>query len=582
MSRISMKVTGAQGQGVNSVGEMCGKGLKQAGYCVFGYREYMSLIKGGHSSYQIDVSNKKIESSETMVDILVNFNHHGMEGDHRSVKPGGIILHQTEFWDWPEQEAKWLEKNNITEIYFPTEDILKELKAPAIMGNVLLTSAVWTLFGQTDEGLKALVKVQFGHKGEALLKKNYTAIEKGTAFIREHPDAKPITLPTPDATWSDHLYLTGSVAMGLGAVHAGCRLYAGYPMTPSSPLLSYIAGKQNETNMVIKQAEDEITAAQIMSGAMAAGTRAMTATSGGGFDLMTETVSMNAIHESPGMYVLAQRPGPATGLPTWTCQGDLLLAVGSAHGEFARLVLGVSDSQDSFDLMPAAFNYAEEYQIPVVVLTDKHIAEGLYTQTSYDQTKAVVQRGELVTEQKALDKLSSTDRFDPSVKNGISKRWLPGSKAATFCLQSDEHLADGTVTEDAEMSKQQMDKRMRKMQALKDALPEPIIYGAKKPAYLIVGWGSTKCAVIDAMHDLGRDDIGYLHFEYLWPLKTELYDKLATQAKQVILVEGNYQGQLGMLLKMECGHRPDQQILKYDGRPFFVDELVTLLTPHLS
>ncbi|MDA1209015.1 MAG: 2-oxoacid:acceptor oxidoreductase subunit alpha [bacterium] len=581
MSRISLKVTGAQGQGVNSVGEICGKGLKRAGYCVFGYREYMSLIKGGHSSYQLDASHEKIESSETRCDIVVNFNHHGLEQNYADVKDGGILIHQTPEWKFPKEHQKLLDNRNVTVVYLPTEDILKKLKFPPILGNVLITSVVWSLLGQNDEGLKELVREQFGHKGEELVKKNFMCVDEGIAFAKDCA-AAAVVLPDADPSWKDHLFMTGSEAMGLGIVHAGCRMYVGYPMTPSSPLLSYLAEIQNDTGMVIKQAEDEITAAQMMTGGMLMGTRAATGTSGGGFDLMTETVSLNGIIENPAVFVLAQRPGPATGLPTWTGQGDLLLAVNSAHGDFARLVMSVSEAQDAFDLMPEAFNYADVFQTPVIVLTDKHIAEALYTQAPFDEKKATIDRGNLVTDPKKLAKLKAHDRFDSSAKDGISPRWLPGSKAEPYCAQGDEHDGAGNVDEGAENAVQQMEKRMRKMDALKTALPEPQLLRVAGCELregidtLIVSWGSNKGVILDAIE--GMEGVAYLHYSYLWPLKTELLEELAAKAKKMILIEQNYQGQLGMLIKQECGLEFDQKILKYDGRPFFFDELQASLT----
>jgi 2-oxoglutarate ferredoxin oxidoreductase subunit alpha len=589
MNRISLKITGAQGQGVNSVGEICAKGLKRRGYCVFGYREYMSLIKGGHSSYQLDVSDGVVRSTETEVNVLINFNHHGLEQNALEVKPGGIILHQTPQWKFPSDIQRELANRKITVLYLPTEDILKKLKAKPILGNVLITSVVWALLGQQQEQLQELVREQFGHKGEAVLRQNFQCIDEGFAYLATHPGLQPVRLPNSDSSWSGHMLLTGSQAMGLGLVHAGCRMYCGYPMTPSSPLLSYVADLQNKTGMVIKQAEDEITAAQMMSGAMHMGTRAATGTSGGGFDLMTETVSLNGIIENPSVFVLAQRPGPATGLPTWTAQGDALLAVGSAHGEFARLVMSVSDAQDAFHLMPEAFNYAEEFQTPVIVMTDKQIAEALYTQEPYDQKKAALRRGRLVTDAKGLAKLKSADRYDPDAKDGISPRWLPGAKAATYCAQGDEHDAAGAVDETARNAREQLEKRMKKMEALKRAIPEPELYvmdngqwkienGEQKLDVLIVGWGSTKGPMLDALQTANyKLQTGYLHYTYLWPMKTERLQTLAKKAKRVVLVEGNAQGQLGMLITQTCGMVWKEKFLKYDGRPFFVDDIAEFL-----
>lgn len=575
MSRIALKIVGAQGQGVNSVGEMCAKGLKRGGYCVFGYREYMSLIKGGHSSYQLDISPQPVRSSTTAVDIVVTFNHHGIEKNLRDLKPGGILLHQTPQWKFRNAEDQAFAKaHGIRLIELPTDVILKKLKAKPILGNVLISSVVWSLLGQPKEQLRALVQEQFGHKKD-LLALNFACIDEG--FAARDVIAKDITipLPEPDARWKDHLLLTGCQAVGLGIVHAGCRFYAGYPMTPSSPILTYIADKQNTTKMVVKQAEDEITAAEMMVGAMHMGTRAVTATSGGGFDLMTETLSLTGITETPAVFILAQRPGPGTALPTWTAQGDLLLAIGAGHGEFARLVLAASDTQDAFDLLPEAFNYAEEYQIPVIIMTDKHLGEALFTQSAYNQNTATLKRGKLVTDPKELTTLQSADRYDPAAQDGVSKRWLPGSEAAVFCAQGDEHAPDGSVSEDAENARQQMDKRLKKMTALKKALPDPVYTGPAQPETLLVSWGSNRGSILDALESdaLKKESVGYLHYQYLWPLKTERFASLAQSAKRTVIIECNHGAQLAGLLKQVSGREVEKRILKFDGRPFFFEEL---------
>ncbi|MBI5155813.1 2-oxoacid:acceptor oxidoreductase subunit alpha [Candidatus Peregrinibacteria bacterium] len=602
MSRIAIKITGAQGQGVNSVGEICAKGLKRAGYCIFGYREYMSVIKGGHSSYQLDVSNEEVRSTHELVDILVCFNHHGLELNVEEVRDGGVIIHQSPDWKWSTKQSAELKKKKIITIVLPTEEILRKLRAKPILGNMLITSVVWALLGQSADALRKLASEQFASKKD-LLELNMQCIDEGFAFTKKQAADVRVELPEHDDIWKDRMLLTGSEAMGLGAIHAGVRFYAGYPMTPSSPLLKFIADMQNKTGMVVKQAEDEITAAQMASGAMFMGTRALTATSGGGFDLMSETISLNAIIENPVVFVLAQRPGPATGLPTWTAQGDLLMAVSTAHGEFPRCVLSVSDAADCFELMPMAFNIAENFQIPVIVLTDKQIAEALYTQEKFDQSQTTFERGFLITEKKELAKLKATDRYDPEAEYGISKRWLPGAKAATYVAQGDEHNADGSVDETPENAKAQMEKRMKKGAVLAEATPEAMLYesdighrtsdkGNSEPKLdlLIVGWGSTKGPILDVMESLSRSPkssvrsprIGYLHYTYLWPLKTEKLQKLAKKAKHVVLIEGNYQGQLGQLIRQDCGLNLERKILKYDGRPFFYDELLEAVSFQLS
>ncbi len=473
MKRTSVKIVGASGQGINSIGEVLAKGLKRSGYCVFGYREYPSLIKGGHASYQLDIANDHVASSETKVDVLVALNHHGLEVNLEEVKQEGLVLHMTAGWQFSARHQELINRRRLRVIYFPVDDVLLRLHASPVLSNVLLTACLWSVLDQDIDVLKSVVAETFAAK-KGLLELNLRCIDEGYSFIEPEGRIR-ILLPNPRKEFSGHLLITGSQAMGLGAIHAGVRLYAGYPMTPSSPLLSFVASLENKTHMVVKQAEDEITAAQIVSGAMYMGTRALTATAGVGFDLMSETISLNAMIENPTVFVLAQRPGPATGLPTWTSQASLLQAVNPSHGEFTHCVLSVSNSQDAFDLMPVAFNLAEQYQMPVIVLTEKQIAEALYTQETYDRKSAEIHRGKLVTDPEKLKALKPAQRYDPKAADGVSWRWLPGSQAATYCAQGDEHDATGAVEESGPNAKSQTEKRMRKFHHLKAALPEPIV-----------------------------------------------------------------------------------------------------------
>jgi 2-oxoglutarate/2-oxoacid ferredoxin oxidoreductase subunit alpha len=573
--RVSLKIVGAQGQGVISIGDILAKAFKRSGYCVFGYREYNSLIKGGHSTYQIDISDALIRSSEETVNMVISLNHHGFEYNLGDLKDGGAIIHDTARWEFSKEHQKLIKAKKIQVISLPVSQIIARLNTKPILGNVVFSAFAWAACGGDTAILKDLVGERFAKKKD-LLETNMKAIDEGIAALKDHNIR--IQMPESDPKWSKQLLLTGSQAMGLGLVRAGVRLYAGYPMTPSSPLLSYISEIQNETGMVIKQAEDEITAAQMISGANFMGTRAVTATSGGGFDLMTETISLNGIIENPTVFVLAQRPGPATGLPTWTAQGDLMLAAFGGHGEFARCVMSVSESADSFALMNDAFTIAEKFQTPVIVLTDKHVAEALYTQPAYEGD-VVIERGRLIVKPAELKKLKSADRYDPAAKDGVSPRWLPGAEAETFCAQGDEHNGEGSVDEGSENARLQMVKRMKKLEAMKNDLPEPELFGASGDLdLLIVGWGSSKGTILDTMAAMPDKKIGYLHYTYLWPLHTDKLKKLMQKAKRVVLVEGNNTAQLGDLIRMQSSINIEEKILKYNGRPFFLNELVS----HLS
>jgi 2-oxoglutarate ferredoxin oxidoreductase subunit alpha len=596
MIRFSTKIVGSSGQGINSIGAIIAKGLKRSGYFVFGYREYPSLIKGGHASYQLDIAGEQLRSSEKKVNILVALNHHGLELNLGELKPGGVVLHVTPDWQFTEHDQALIRERKLRVIYFPAERILRKVGAGNVLLNVLLTASLWSILGLKIETLKSLVEGKFAGKPD-LAALNAKCIEEGFAFFEEKKEKVLAELPPPEVKIKDDLLVTGSEAMGLGAIHAGVRLFAGYPMTPASPLLSFIADLENQTHTVVKQAEDEITAAQIVSGAMFAGTRALTATSGGGFDLMSETLSLNAMIENPTVFVLAQRPGPSTGLPTWTSQDCLLQAVHGVHGEFAHCVLAVSNSQDAFDLMPVAFNLAEQYQISVIVLTEKQTAEALYTQAPYDLEKACIDRGRLITDPMSLTALKSSDRYCPEAEGGISPRWLPGSLASTYCAQGDEHDSQGAVDESEETRRGQTVKRLRKLDLLKGHLAEPDLFvtiGSQAPTgefdvgheleMLLVSWGSSSDVIRDVLRsdELSQRKIASLHYTYLWPLRTDRLEQLARQAARVVLVEQNYRGQLGMLIRMECGLNITEKILKFDGRPFFHDEVLALLCDKLE
>jgi 2-oxoglutarate ferredoxin oxidoreductase subunit alpha len=369
--------------------------------------------------------------------------------------------------------------------------------------------------------------------------------------------------------------LDGNTALGLGAIQAGVRAYYAYPMSPASTILSYLAEVSHETGMVVKQAEDEITAAQMSLGSMFMGTRAFTATSGGGFDLMTETVSLAGMTETPLVIVLAQRPGPATGLPTWTAQADLLLAIHSGHGEYPKVVLACSDTSSCYEQIQHAFNLAEQYQCVVIVLTEKVIAEALMMVDPFTHGTIPIERG-LVDTKEGLQKVYSEERY-ALTPTGVSKRWLPGSTKMHYYANGDEHWVDGSLTEEADHAAAMMEKRMRKEITILKALPEPAVHGVAKNANLsVVGWGSTKGVMEDVIRWYKKRGvaINYLHYDVVSPIKTTRLKQFFAENSNVCLLEGNYRGQLGGLIEHATGLRFADRLLKYDGRPFFFEEVI--------
>jgi 2-oxoglutarate ferredoxin oxidoreductase subunit alpha len=310
-------------------------------------------------------------------------------------------------------------------------------------------------------------------------------------------------------------------------------------------------------------------------GSMHAGTRALVATSGGGFALMTETVSLAGMVEVPLVIVIVQRPGPATGLPTWTTQGDVYLAMHAGHGEFPRIVIACSDPESCFELIQHALNMAEKYQTFVAVLSEKVIAEARVTVAPFAQNTVPIERG-LVQDDAGLKALQPTDRYKIT-ENGVSKRWVPGRSEAAFCANSDEHLEDGTLTEDAGPSKAMVEKRLRKLEAIKRDLPKPQIFGPAEGADIsFVGWGSTKNVMRDVLAhcEAAGVKVNYLHYDYLWPLDEAAAARFFETNPNVNLLEGNATAQFGTLLEEKTGKRFRDKFLKYDGRPFFFEEVL--------
>lgn len=576
-NRTVIKVGGESGQGVNSIGEMLAKALKRSGYKIFGYREYPSLIKGGFAhfqvaSYQIDFSDLPMRSPSEKFDLVVCVSRLAIHKFLKDLNPNGILIHSLPRVKLTDEELDFINIHNIHIEYIDAREKVKELGGKPIMENTYLVALAWKFMKLPYEVLEEAFKIQFAKKPD-ILEINLRCLKAGYDFeSAENRNYLDINY-RKDETWHDSAIISGNEVMGLGIIAAGVRAYFAYPMTPSSSILSFVAENYHKTGMVVKQAEDEITAAQMAIGAMHMGTRALTGTSGGGFDLMTESVSMAAITETPFVCILSQRPGPGTGLPTWTSAADLNLAIHGGHGEFTRCVIAASDPDSAFLTIQHAFNIAERYQIPVIVLTEKQIAESLFN--FKELPKPIEIHRDLVPEN-LLKNVKSNDRYKLT-ESGISPRWLPGQIDEPFNGNSDEHFENGRLTEDAEESRLMIEKRMKKEEFLKKELPDAQLYGDQEGEILFVGWGSPKNTVLDAMDVLSNRKISYLHYEYMWPLKTEKFEQLKQNFKKVVLIENNYQGQLGNLLKMVSGNEFDEKLLKYDGRGFFLEEVLEFI-----
>ena len=561
--RFSVKFAGQSGQGINTLGEILAKGIKNCGYNIFASREYPSIIKGGYASYQIDFSDEEILASSKYSHILASLAEEALHKYCTLVTPKGVIIHSLKDFEFSNEESRYIEENKIQVIHIDTNQIAQENKAPEIMANVVLLGYIWKLLDLDIKILEKLLKKIFSKKnidmeaeirclmaGYDIEKPKDFNIDKGSLKIKKN--------------WGKSKVLTGNQAIALGAISAGCRAYYGYPMTPSTAILEILGDTYKQTGMLVKQAESEITAAQLAMGSMYMGTRAFTATSGGGFDLMTETISCAGMTETPFVVVLGQRSGSGTGVPTWTGAGDLNVALGSGHGEFPRCVLATSDVKDSYELIQKAFNIAEKYQIPVIVLTEKQNAESIFN---------ILELSKPIKIERGLK--NGKYRYEIT-EDGISPRWLPEKGKPTYLVNSDEHSEDGISIEDPQTITEMAEKRMQKLLTLRNELPEPIYYGPKDADTVFVGMGTTKNAVLDTMKETDLK-IGYLQYQYIYPLKFEKILKIYEEGSRVVLIENNQGGEFGNLIKKECNFEFPEKLLKFDSRPFFVEDILDFL-----
>jgi 2-oxoglutarate ferredoxin oxidoreductase subunit alpha len=581
-NRIAIKIAGEAGMGVDSTGAIVMKALKNLGYHIYGEREFASVIKGVGSNIQIEVSASKVRAKTKQCDIAIAIDREGLKDCLDSLVDGGVLIHGFNQWpkvikDLPQQA----EARNIQIHELPARWVAEENGGSIVMINVILLGYLWKVLGLSLDSLNSQIEHQFRSKPK-LLPINFASCRAGFEFeVEGYTKSETLNIQnlkdsqkgSKSKTFDPQntMIIDGNSAIAMGAIQAGVRAYYAYPMSPSSSILSTMAKAAGDFGLLVKQAEDEITVAQLTLGSMHTGTRALCATSGGGYDLMTETISLSGMIEVPWVCVLAQRPGPATGLPTWTAQGDLHLAVYPAHGEFARCVLAASDGESGFRLIQEALNLAEKFQIPVTVLTEAQIAMSYASEPIFD-SETKIDRGGLITKDNQVE--TSQERYRWA-ENGVSTRWLPGSNNPVFYANGDEHSQDGSITEEAVEVNQSITKRLRKLETLERELPEPKVYGNGQSKLGIIGFGSTKNVILDVQDQFG-DEFGfdYLHFEYIFPLKTNKLKDFFKNHKKVVIMEGNATGQLASLIKQETALEADEKYLKWDGRPFYVEEVM--------
>lgn len=570
--KITWKIGGEAGFGIMTTGVMFSRLATRHGYHIFDYIEYPSLIRGGHNVYEVCVGDEEVFSQEKQIDLLFALNQETINLHKHEFKNGGLLAFDSE--TLKVDPAEFGDKKVI--LYpIPIARLTREAGALKVMENNVALGASAALLSMDLEILNKLIVDTFANKGDKVILPNQAAAKVGYDFVKKNPP-QGFTRKLEKREGYPKVVMTGNEACVLGAIAAGCKFYAAYPMTPTSAALGLMAELGPKFGVVVKHAEDEISVINMAIGAGYAGLRAMVGTSGGGFSLMVEGLGLAGITETPLVILMGQRPGPATGLPTWTGQGDLEFIIHASQDEFPRIVLTPGDIDEAFYLTAESFNLAEMYQTPVFVLIDKYLAEGHKSTRFFDAKKIAINQGKLMSWEEG-GSVEDYLRYKIT-EDGIPPRALPGMKKALFTANSYEHNEYGYSTEDSKERTEQVDRRNRKLETYRKKLPTQTLYGDKEAELTLVGWGSTKGPVLQALADLQQEGftkkINFLHIKHIWPLPGESVTRTLTAAKKTLLLEGNSQAQLGSLIREQTGIKLDQRYLRYDGRPFYPDDIV--------
>jgi len=555
---VSVVLCGEAGQGIQTVEQILARCLKLSGFHVFATKEYMSRVRGGSNSTEIRISSKRVSAYLDRIDILIPFHQGAIKHVEKRITPETIVLGDKEiiFKDSPLEVKEFID--------VPFSKIASDIGG-RIYVNIIAAGVILGTVGVEQHLLTNFIREFFSKKSEDVIKRNIEAIKKGYEVGTQILNSGKIEFTIRSSPRiKDENLLNGAEAVGLGALAGGCKFLSSYPMSPSTGVMVFLSQRMDDFDIVVEQAEDEISAINMAIGASYGGARSMVTTSGGGFALMIEGVSLAGMLEIPVVIHLGQRPGPATGLPTRTEQADLELALYSGHGEFPRIILAPGNLKDAFSLTQKAFDLADKYQIPVFVLTDQYLIDSLMNLPLLDISDTR-DENHVVKTHKGYKRYELTE-------DGISPRGIPGFGEGLVGVDSDEHDEEAHITEDLVLRKKMVDKRLKKLDSIKKEIVPPELVGSSNYKVLITGWGSTYNVVREALQELGREDISFLHFKQVYPLYEGTRDYLQ-KAQKNIIIENNATSQFGKLIKLYTGVDIEAKILKYNGLAFSVEEV---------
>jgi 2-oxoglutarate ferredoxin oxidoreductase subunit alpha len=563
---ISIVLCGEAGQGIQTVERILTHVLKRSGFNVFATKEYMSRIRGGSNSTEIRASSKKVSAVLQKMNILIPLSKGAIEHVKRRISPETIIIGEKE--NIPNDLP--VEKYQVIEV--PFSKMASDIGG-RVYSNIIGTGVISGLLKVEREILQGYIKQHFSKKSEEIIMRNIEAVKKGYEIVGDLLNKEKIEVDIQKSPQTkEEILINGAEAVGLGALAGGCNFISSYPMSPSTGVLVFFSQQMSDFGVIAEQAEDEISAINMAIGAWYAGGRAMVTTSGGGFSLMTEGLSLAGMLETPVVIHLAQRPGPATGLPTRTEQADLELALYAGHGEFPRIIFAPGKLEDGFYLTQRAFNLADQYQIPVFILTDQYFIDSYYNIPVLDVAKTKIESHVIKTDK-------NYKRYKLN-NNGISPRGIPGYGEGLVSVDSDEHDEEGHITENLDLRTKMVNKRLEKLESIKKEVIPPELVGSENYTNLIIGWGTTYHVIKEALEELGREDTSFLHFKQVYPLYQET-EKFLQKAEKRILIENNATAQLGKLIKLNTGIDIENKILKYNGVAYAVEEVVSHIEKYL-
>ena len=564
---FALAIGGEAGQGIATPGDILARIIVRRGLHLVTYNAYQSIVRGGHIFLTMRISDGEIQNHGDKLDLLMCLNQDTMDRHQRLMGPGTRIVYNSDTIE-PGTEHKGADLCGL-----PVAE-LTENSRNRLVQNTVGMGAIASLMGIDFSVLEESLTQRFQRRGQDMVDENVKVAKAGFDYSQEHFkrfDQSPPVGEKPLAVWS------GNEALAMGGAAAGVKFYAAYPMSPATGVLHWMATNARNLGIIVRQVEDEIGVANMVVGAAQAGTRALCATSGGGFALMTEAIGAAAIMEIPSVFINVMRAGPSTGVPTKTEQGDLWQVLGASQGDFERIIVAPFDPLDAFNTIPEIFNLTDKYQCPGIVISDLYISEGRY---SFDPDKVnmhpKIDRGALITEP------SDTDGYlrYKNTESGISPRALPGLEGYVHLAATDEHDEDSTLLSDEftnpHKRRQMVEKRARKFDTILSDIAAPVLVGSADADVTLIGWGSTDGIIAEAVGELNAAGVSTNHLQIKWmvPFHSEEIMAILSKSKKTIIVENNYSGQFARYLRSETGFAADGHIRKYDGEPFAPHHIV--------